>query len=94
MMLWQVVGQPCVAARSLTYPIRQHVRPEVPQRQLELLQAVVDRDLDGDECVLRDGVGAALGWGSHGGGRVWHVVEVSGVGRGSSQQAPAAGAVT
>lgn len=39
-----------------TYLIRQHVSTEIAQRQLELLQAVVDGDLDRDERVRRSGV--------------------------------------
>ena len=45
-----------VPTMGLTYLIRQHVSAEIAQRKLELLQAVVDGDLDGDEGVLRDGV--------------------------------------
>ena len=37
-----------------TYLINEHVHPEVPKRELELLEAVVDRDLDGDQGVRRD----------------------------------------
>lgn len=51
---------PCEAAELWAvraYLINQHIRTEVPQRQLQLLEAVVERDLDGDEGVGRDDVG-------------------------------------
>ena len=49
--------QPCEALRDATYLIRQHIRPEVSERQLQLLEAVVDGNLDGDQRILSDIVG-------------------------------------
>ena len=54
----------------MTNLIRQHISSEVSQRQLQLLEAVVDRDLDGDESVWRKSVGVAVSRSSHV-GRCW-----------------------
>lgn len=45
--------QPCAALRGRTHLIRQHVGTEVLERQLQLLEVLVHRDLDGDEGVRR-----------------------------------------
>ncbi len=44
---------------NVTYLIRQHCGAEIPQRQLQLLDAVVDGDLDGDGRVARQAVAVA-----------------------------------
>ena len=66
----------------LAYLINQHVCTEVLERQLELLQAVVDGDLDGDGSVGAGVVANVMAWSRHDGGCevggvVWCVVRLS-----------------
>ena len=46
---------------DVTYLIRQRLRPQITQRQLDLLQAIIDGDLDGDGRVQRDSAGVRCG---------------------------------
>ena len=56
----------------LAYLINQHVCTEVLERQLELLEAVVDGDLDGDGSVRAGVVADMMAWSRHDGWRlVW-----------------------
>lgn len=57
--------KPDTALRGDTYLIRQHVSTEVAERQLQLLQALVHRDLDSDEGVGGHIVGVVRDLGSH-----------------------------
>ena len=51
----------------LAYLINQHVCTEVLERQLELLQAVVDGDLDGDGSIWAGVVADVMAWSRHDG---------------------------
>ena len=51
----------------LAYLINKHVCTEVLERQLELLQAVVDRDLDGDRGIGAGVVADMMTWSRHDG---------------------------
>jgi len=51
----------------LAYLINQHVCTEVLERQLELLQAVVDGDLDGDGSIRASVVANVMTWSRHDG---------------------------
>lgn len=46
----------CIWLHIGTYLVRQHICPQITERQLELLQVVVDGDFDGDERVRWDRV--------------------------------------
>ena len=52
----------------LAYLINKHVCTEVLERQLELLEAVVDGDLDGDGSIRAGIVADVMAWSSHDGG--------------------------
>ena len=52
----------------LAYLIDQHVCPEVLERELQLLQAVVDGDLDGDGSIGAGIVADVMAWSRHDGG--------------------------
>jgi hypothetical protein len=52
----------------LTYLINQHVCTEILERELELLQAVVDRDLDGNGSIRTGVVANVIAWSRHDGG--------------------------
>jgi len=52
----------------LAYLINKHVCTEVLQRELELLQAVVDGDLDGDGSIRAGIVANVMAWRRHDGG--------------------------
>ena len=51
----------------LAYLINQHVCTEVLERQLELLEAVVDGDLDGDGSIGAGVVADVMAWSRHDG---------------------------
>ena len=51
----------------LAYLINQHVCTEVLERELELLEAVVDRDLDGDGGIWTGAVAVVMAWSRHDG---------------------------
>jgi len=53
----------------LAYLINQHVCTEVLERELELLEAVVDGDLDSDGSIGAGVVADVMAWSSHDGGR-------------------------
>ena len=66
----------------LAYLINQHVCTEVLERQLELLQAVVDGDLDGDGSIRAGVIADVMAWSRHDGGCevggvMWCVVRLS-----------------
>jgi hypothetical protein len=56
-----------VQAARLAYLINQHVCTEVLERELELLQAVVDRDLDSDRGIRAGVVADVMAWSRHDG---------------------------
>ena len=49
------------------YLINKHVRAEVLERELELLETVVDRDLDGDGGIGTGAVACVMTWSRHDG---------------------------
>ena len=49
------------------YLINKHVRAEVLEGKLELLEAVVDRDLDGDGGIRSGTVACVMAWSRHDG---------------------------
>jgi hypothetical protein len=56
-----------VQAIRLAYLINQHVCPEILERELELLQTVVDRDLDSDGGIRAGVVADMMAWSRHDG---------------------------
>jgi hypothetical protein len=56
-----------VQAIRLAYLINQHVCPKVLERELELLQTVVDRDLDSDGGIRAGVVADMMAWSRHDG---------------------------
>lgn len=54
--------------------INKHVGAEVLERELELLEAVVDRDLDGDGGIRTGGVAGVMAWSRHD-GLCWKVFD-------------------
>ena len=51
--------------QSLTYLVRQHISPEVAERELKLLETIVDGDFDGDEGIRRDSARAVSSRSGH-----------------------------
>jgi hypothetical protein len=56
-----------VGAHKPAYLINQHVGAKVLEGELELLEAVVDRDLDGDGGVGTGAVAGVMAWSRHDG---------------------------
>lgn len=59
------ISDPSDSCAKQTYLINQHIRAKVLKRELQLLEAIVDGDLDGDKGVRRDILAVVVTRSSH-----------------------------